>query len=283
MSSMSQARSAAFSFWNREMLNKVPEITLYFWIIKILCTTVGETFADDLTNNAGFGSWTLPFIGVLLAVALVAQFATNRYVALIYWVTVVLISVFGTLITDKLTDDYGVPLELTTALFSVGLIFVFLVWFYFERTLSIHSIFTFRREAFYWLAILFTFALGTAAGDLIAEKFNLGYFNALVLFVGAISIVAVARFALEMNPVATFWAAYVITRPLGASIGDYLSQGTSDGGLGIRTNQTSVIFLAAILALVIFLTVTRSDQIGSPAGNRPGIFGVLARGELEDA
>ncbi|MEO8458822.1 MAG: hypothetical protein ABI559_13550, partial [Chloroflexota bacterium] len=212
-----------------------------------------------------------------------AQLATNRYVALIYWVTVVLISVFGTLITDKLTDDYSVPLELTTALFSVALILVFLVWYYFERTLSIHSIFKFRREAFYWLAILFTFALGTAAGDLIAEKFNLGYFNALVLFVGAISIVAVARFTLEMNAVATFWAAYVITRPLGASIGDYLSQGTSDGGLGIGTNQTSLIFLAAILGLVIFLTVTRSDQIGSPAGKQPGIFGVLARGELEDA
>ena len=264
------------------MLNKVPEITIYFWIIKILCTTVGETFADYLNVDLGFGSYTLYFVGALLVVALAVQFATRRYVATIYWVAVVLVSVFGTLITDKFTDDYGVPLEVTTALFSAVLILVFAVWYYFERTLSIHSIFTSRREAFYWLAILFTFALGTAAGDLIAEKFNLGYFNALILFAGAISVVSMARFGLEMNAVATFWAAYVITRPLGASIGDYLSQGTSDGGLGLGTDETSLIFLLAILALVIYLTVTKTDEIGGTAAPRSGILGFLARGELED-
>jgi uncharacterized membrane-anchored protein len=159
---------------------------------------------------------------------------------------------------------------------------VFAIWYYFERTLSIHTIFTTRREAFYWLAILFTFALGTAAGDLIAEKFSLGYFNALILFAGAISVVAMARFGLDMNAVATFWAAYIITRPLGASIGDYLSQDTVDGGLGLGTDQTSLVFLLAILALVIYLTVTKTDEIGGTAAPRAGILGFLARGELED-
>ena len=283
MSAIGKTATAPGGWFSKPMLNKVPEITAYFWIIKVLCTTVGETFADYLNVDLGFGTYTLYFVGALLVAALAVQFVARRYIAFIYWVNVVLISVFGTLITDKFTDSYGVPLEVTTAVFSVCLIAVFAVWYYFERTLSIHSIFTLRREAFYWLAILFTFALGTAAGDLIAEKFNLGYFNALILFAGAISIVAVARFALDANPVATFWAAYVITRPLGASIGDYLSQHTSDGGLGLGTDQTSLIFLVAILGLVIYLTVTKTDEIGGKRPPGSGILGFLGRGELEEA
>ena len=261
------AIAGAAEWRTRPMLNKVPEITIYFWIIKILCTTVGETFADYLNVDLGFGTYTLYLVGVLTAAALVVQFATKRYIAPAYWVAVVLISVFGTLITDKLTDDFGVALEITTAVFTVVLALVFYVWHSFERTLSIHTIFTVRREAFYWLAILFTFALGTAAGDLVAEKFNLGYLNSLILFAGIISVIAIAHFGLDVNAVVAFWAAYVITRPLGASIGDYLSQDTIEGGLGLGTDQTSLIFLLAILALVVYLVVTKVDETSHINGN----------------
>jgi len=279
---MLRSAIATASDWRtRPMLNKVPEITIYFWIIKVLCTTVGETFADYLNVDLGFGTYTLYFVGVLLVAALVVQFATKRYIAPAYWVAVVLISVFGTLITDKLTDDFGVALEITTAIFTVVLALVFYVWHSFERTLSIHTIFTVRREAFYWLAILFTFALGTAAGDLVAEKFNLGYLNSLILFAGIISVIAIAHFGLDVNAVVAFWAAYVITRPLGASIGDYLSQDTIDGGLGLGTDQTSFIFLLAILALVVYLVVTRVDETGHISGN--GSPRIKSRGEPESA
>src|SRR5947208_386405 len=265
---MLRSAIATASDWRtRPMLNKVPEITIYFWIIKVLCTTVGETFADYLNVDLGFGTYTLYFVGALTVLALAVQLATRRYIAPVYWVAVVLISVFGTLITDKLTDDFGVALEITTAIFTVVLALVFFVWYSVERTLSIHTIYTFRREAFYWLAILFTFALGTAAGDLVAEKFNLGYLNSLILFAGIISVIAIAHFGLDVNAVVAFWAAYVITRPLGASIGDYLSQDTVDGGLGLGTDQTSFIFLLAILALVVYLVVTRVDETGHISEN----------------
>ena len=277
---MLRSAIATASDWRtRPMLNKVPEITIYFWIIKVLCTTVGETFADYLNVDLGFGTYTLYLVGVLTVATLVVQFATKRYIAPAYWVAVVLISVFGTLITDKLTDDFGVALEITTAIFTVVLALVFYVWHSFERTLSIHTIFTVRREAFYWLAILFTFALGTAAGDLVAEKFNLGYLNSLILFAGIISVIAIAHFGLDVNAVVAFWAAYVITRPLGASIGDYLSQDTIDGGLGLGTDQTSFIFLLAILALVVYLVVTRVDETGHTSGNGSPPIKSLARPE----
>jgi uncharacterized membrane-anchored protein len=172
---------------------------------------------------------------------------------------VALISVVGTLISDNLTDNLGVPLETSTAVFAVALAVVFFVWYRRERTLSIHSIDTTSREAYYWLAVLFTFALGTAAGDLVAEKMALGYWVSAVLFALAIAAVAVAHFALGLNAVLSFWIAYILTRPLGASVGDYLSQPTGDGGLGFGTVVTSVLFLAVILGLVVFLSVTRKD------------------------
>ena len=279
---MLRSTIATASDWRtRPMLNKVPEITIYFWIIKVLCTTVGETFADYFNVDLGFGTYTLYFVGVLLLAALVVQFATKRYIAPAYWVAVVLISVFGTLITDKLTDDFGVALEITTAVFTVVLALVFYVWHSFERTLSIHTIFTVRREAFYWVAILFTFALGTAAGDLVAEKLNLGYLNSLILFAGIISVIAIAHFGLDVNAVVAFWAAYVITRPLGASIGDYLSQDTIDGGLGLGTDQTSFIFLLAILALVVYLVVTKVDETSHISRN--GSPRIKSRAEPESA
>jgi uncharacterized membrane-anchored protein len=240
----------------RRLLNKVPEITLIFWVIKVLATTVGETAADFLNVDLGFGlTVTSLVMAVLLIAALAVQFKTRRYVPAIYWLAVVLISIVGTLITDNLTDSLGVPLWVTTLVFAVALGVIFASWFASERTLSIHSIFTSRRETFYWLAVLFTFALGTAAGDLVAEGLNLGFFVALLVFAGAIALVAVAYVVFHLKSIAAFWIAYILTRPLGASMGDLLSQSTNDGGIGLGTTGTSVLFLAVILALVIILTV----------------------------
>src|SRR4051812_47234606 len=245
----------------KTMLNKVPEITLFFWVIKIMCTTVGETAADYLNENLGFGLTNTTIIsGGLLVVLLAAQFRARRYVPPIYWVVVVVISVFGTLITDNMSDHYNVPLTTSTPIFAGILAVVFAVWYVFERTLSIHTIFTSRREAFYWLAILFTFALGTAAGDLSAEQFSLGYGPSILIFGGMIAAVAAAHFVLKLNAVLAFWLAYILTRPLGASIGDWMSQHSHKyGGLGLGTTGTSYIFLGCILALVAFLSITRRD------------------------
>ncbi len=255
------------------MLNKVPEVTLYFWIIKILCTTVGETAADYLNSALNFGLTGTSFVmGALLVVVLVFQFRAQKYIPSIYWLAVVLISVVGTLITDNLTDNFGVSLETTTIVFAVALATTFAVWYAFEKTLSIHSIVTTKREAFYWLAILFTFALGTAAGDLSAEKFAIGYLNSVFIFAGLIAVVTAAHYGIRAylamehrhqstNAVLAFWLAYILTRPLGASIGDYLSQAQSDGGLGLGTTVTSALFLAAILGLVVYLSFTKKDEI----------------------
>jgi uncharacterized membrane-anchored protein len=246
----------------RRMLNKVPEVTLYFWVIKIMCTTVGETAADYLNINLGFGLTNTTIVaGVLLAGLLVVQFSLRRYVAPAYWLVVVVISVFGTLITDNMSDHYHVPLTTSTPIFAAILAVVFAVWWGFERTLSIHTIFTTRREGFYWLAILFTFALGTAAGDLTAEKLSLGYGVSIAIFGGAIAAIAFAHYVLKLNAVLSFWLAYIMTRPLGASIGDFMSQKSHRyGGLGLGTTGTSYIFLGCIFALVAYLTVTRRDQ-----------------------
>src|SRR4051794_21827625 len=238
----------------RQMLNKVPEVTLFFWVIKIMCTTVGETAADYLNENLGFGLSNTTYVsGAVLAVLLLVQFRLRRYVPPVYWAVVVVISVFGTLITDNMTDHYKVPLTTSTPIFAVILAVVFAVWWAVERTLSIHTIVTSRREGFYWLAILFTFALGTAAGDLSAEKFSLGYGPSILIFGGMIAAVTVAHYGLKLNAVLAFWLAYILTRPLGASIGDYLSQSPDDGGIWEGTMGTNTIFLCILFLLVIYL------------------------------
>ena len=241
-------------------LNKVPEVIAIFWIIKVLATTVGETAADYLNETLGFGLTNTTLVtAALFVVVITVQLRLKRYVAPVYWLAVVLISVVGTLITDNLTDGMGVPLFLSTAVFSVLLVATFATWYAVERTLSIHSVVTRRREAFYWLAILFTFALGTAAGDLVGEQLALGYAASLLLFAGVIAVIAVAYFGFGINAVLGFWLAYVMTRPLGASIGDLLSQDRTAGGLGLGTTATSFVFLATILALVVYLSVTKAD------------------------
>ena len=246
----------------REMLNKVPEVTLYFWIIKVLCTTVGETASDYLASNVGLGlTKTTLITSALLIATLVAQFRVRRYIPPIYWLGIVLISVVGTQITDNLTDNRGVSLVTTTSVFSIVLAGVFLAWFASQRTLSIHSIVTTRREAFYWLTVLFTFALGTAAGDLAAERLAFGYFLSAVLFAAVIAVVTIAHLRFGLGAITAFWLAYILTRPLGASLGDFLSQPRESGGLGLGTTVTSFIFLAAILVVVSYLTATRRDVI----------------------
>ncbi len=239
----------------RRLLNKVPEVTLYFWMIKIMATTVGETAADFLNTNLHLGlTNTSLLMAALLIAALVGQFRKDRYVPWIYWVAVVLISVVGTLITDNITDHFGVPLQVTTTIFAIALAATFAAWFAVEKTLSIHSIFTTRRESFYWAAILFTFALGTAAGDLVAETLKLGYLYSAVAFGVGIAVVTLAHLVFKLNAVLAFWLAYILTRPFGASFGDLLSQPASNGGLGLGTVGTSALFLTVILGLVVYMT-----------------------------
>ena len=248
---------------SRAMLSKVPEVTLYFWVIKIMATTVGETAADFLNFNLHVGlTKTSILTGALLVAALVLQLVKKRYVPSVYWLAVVFLSIFGTLITDNLTDNFGVALTTTTIVFSIALIVTFAGWYASEKTLSIHSIYTTRRELFYWLAILFTFALGTAAGDLVAEQLGLGYGISALIFAAIIAVVTLAHYVLKLNAIWAFWMAYVLTRPFGASCGDLLSQPTSNGGFGMGTIGTSAIFLAIIVGLVAYLAITKSDVIG---------------------
>ena len=231
-------------------LNKVPEITISFWVIKILSTTVGETGADFLAVNAGFGQgMTRTVMGALLAVALFLQLRTPRYTPWTYWLTVVLVSVVGTQITDLLTDGLGVSLYVSTLAFAVALAGIFALWFWIERSLSIHKIFTRRRELFYWSAILCTFALGTAAGDLATEAIGLGFTWGAVSF-GTLIAITYAVWRVGGNAVLTFWIGYILTRPFGAALGDMMTQAKTYGGLGMGAMWTSVLFLSVIVLLV---------------------------------
>jgi uncharacterized membrane-anchored protein len=276
----------------RQFLNKVPEITLYFWLIKILCTTVGETISDLLNVDLGFGlDKTGLVMGAALIAALTVQFWYRKYVPWIYWLVVVLISIVGTIITDKLHDGLGIALSTLTIAFSVALAIVFGLWYTVEKTLSIRTITTRRRESFYWTAILATFALGTAAGDYLLETLQdalggpTGRFMGMdgqragLLISGAIFAVvilgaAVAHLKFKVNPVLAFWIAYIFTRPFGANIGDFLGGDPAlppdefgnpgPGGLGIGAPIISAVFLAAILASIIYLTLTKKDQTPDP-------------------
>lgn len=250
------------------MLNKVPEVTLAFWVIKIMSTTVGETGADYLAVHVGLGiAVTDGIMAALLMVSLLLQLRSWRYVPWNYWLTVVLLSVVGTQITDALTDGFDVSLYFSTAAFAGALAVTFAIWYWTERTLSIHTIVTTRRELFYWMAILFTFALGTAAGDLATEALQLGFRVGVLAFGALIAVVTVAYYR-GANPILTFWVAYVLTRPLGASLGDLLSQAQAYGGLGLGTVITSVMFLTIILILVIVLTISANGLSFSASKQR---------------
>ncbi|WP_430293309.1 COG4705 family protein [Pseudomonas sp. B1-22] len=231
-------------------LNKVPEVTLAFWVIKIMSTTVGETFADFLAVDAGWGlGITTAAMAALFAAALAGQLRSRAYTPWIYWLTVVVVSILGTQLTDILTDVLDVSLYTSTAVFAGLLAVNFAVWYGVERNLSIREIVTPRRELFYWTTVLCTFALGTAAGDLATEALSMGFTVGAVLFGGLIAA-TFAAWRLGVSPVLSFWIAYILTRPLGASLGDLLTQAKTYGGLGMGATWTSAIFLCVILILV---------------------------------
>ncbi|MGW7525744.1 COG4705 family protein [Streptomyces sp. NPDC054783] len=261
MTTTTEARTRS----GRLMLNKVPEVTIWFWVIKVLCTTVGESFADWINMKLGVGLVNTAWIfTAVFVVVLAVQLRLKRYVPFPYWLTVVVVSVTGTLYTDILTDQLNVPLWISSAVFSVLLAVVFGVWWARERTLSIHSVTTLSRESFYWLTVLVTFALGTATGDWTLELTGWSPGVSVLLPLGLIAaITALWRFG--ANPVLSFWLAYILTRPLGANIGDWLAspkaaQNPGDPtGLALGTFTTSLIFLGLILATVVYLTVTRPD------------------------
>lgn len=259
---MSEARESAAV----QAFNKVPAVTIVFWIIKILATTVGETAADVLSTTLNLGLVITSYImGAALIVALVVQVRAKRYVPTMYWIAVVFISVVGTLISDNLVDNLGVSLMTTTTIFSVALIAVFVWWYLSEHTLSVHTIYTKRRELFYWGAILFTFSLGTSGGDLLSERLGLGYSVALGLFALGIAIVYALYRMHVINGVLAFWIAYILTRPLGASAGDLLTQPTTAGGLGFGRVMISTVILVTVVVLVTYLSAEERKHPPSPA------------------
>lgn len=248
------------------LLNKVPIATLGFWIIKIMSTTVGETVADSLSVNVGLGTTlTNTVMATLLIIAVTMQMRAKAYTPWMYWLTVVLVSVVGTQITDLLTDGLGVSLYVSTSVFAALLAAIFAIWYQAEGTLSILAIDTRRRELFYWGAILCTFALGTAAGDLATEALGLGFQVGVFVFAGLIAAISLA-FKFGLNAVLSFWLVYILTRPLGAALGDLLSQSKTYGGLGLGAMLTSVIFLTVIVVLVAFAQrrTSRTMSLGSP-------------------
>lgn len=248
--------------WN----NKVPAVALAFWVIKILSTTVGETGADFLAVQAGWGQGpTSAVMATLLLAALAVQLRSGRYLPWVYWLCVVLVSVVGTQITDLLTDRLGVSLYVSSAVFAAVLAGIFAGWYAVERTLSIHSIVTRRRELFYWAAILCTFALGTAVGDLATEALGLGFSLGTIVFGGLIAATCVA-WRLGANAVLVFWVAYILTRPFGAAIGDLLTQERSYGGLGLGAMWTSALFLLLIVSLVAVAQRSLMPARAAPQG-----------------
>ncbi len=245
-------------------LSKVPEVTLYFWVVKILSTAMGEATSDYLVHRFN------PYIAVVggfavFVAAMAIQFRTRAYAPWAYWLAVVMVAVFGTMSADVLHVQFGVPYIASTVLFAVVLAVVFVAWQKSERTLSIHSIFTPRREAFYWAAVLATFAMGTAAGDLAAYTANLGFLSAGLFFVGVFAVPAIAYRFFNLNGILAFWFAYVMTRPLGASFADWLGKSRHAGGLGYGDGPVAGVLTVGIVALVAYLTVTGLDRAGARA------------------
>jgi uncharacterized membrane-anchored protein len=242
---------------------KVPEITLIFWVLKLLTTGMGEAMSDFM------GQQSVPIAGAVgilgMGFALRLQFRAREYRAPVYWFTVMMVAIFGTMVADGIRDGAGLTYTVTTPLFALIVAVTFFVWYRSEGTLSIHSIDTRRREAFYWAAVLGTFALGTAAGDLTALSLHWGFFESALLFAAVFAIPAVAWWRGRLNPIVAFWAAYVVTRPLGASFADWFSKPPAISGLGLGDGVVSALALVVFIALVAWVTVTRKD-VQRPAG-----------------
>jgi uncharacterized membrane-anchored protein len=247
----------------QRIFTKVPEITVYFWIIKVLTTGMGEVFSDYLVKHIN------PLIAVALAgiglvASLVLQFSVRRYVAWIYWLVVVMVSIFGTMAADVMHVGLGIPYLVSTTYFAVALTIIFVTWYAIEKTLSIHSIYTRLREAFYWSTVLVTFALGTAAGDMTAITMHLGYFSSGLLFAVLLAIPALGYWLLGLNGIFAFWFAYILTRPVGASFSDWISVSHSRGGLGLGEGPVSLGLTIIILLFVGYLAVSRRDVKNEP-------------------
>lgn len=244
--------------FSKKMLNKVPEITIFFWITKIFTTGMGEVFSDFLTHQMD-PVIAVGLSGIGLIIVLVLQFVVRRYITWIYWLAVIMVSIFGTMAADVLHVGFGVPYILSTSAFALALVVIFVVWYAVEKTLSVHSIYTHRREFFYWATVLTTFALGTAAGDLTATNLHLGYLMSGILFAVWISIPALAYRLLRLNEIAAFWVAYILTRPLGASFADWMGVSHARGGLEWGTGPVSLVLTIAILGFVGYLNISHKD------------------------
>jgi uncharacterized membrane-anchored protein len=250
-------------YLNMRTLRKVPEVTIYFWIIKLLTTALGESTSDYLVHTFD------PHIAVVaafavFALAMLMQLVLRRYVATIYWFAVVMVAVFGTMAADVLHIVLGVPYIASTVGFAIALAIIFVLWYLSEHTLSIHSIITPRREWFYWATVLATFAMGTAIGDLTAFTFHLGFLSSGVLFLILFAIPGLAYWLLHLNEIAAFWWAYILTRPVGAEFADWTGKPVSGGGLGIGNGPVILVLAILIVGFVGYLTVTRKDVKGEP-------------------
>ena len=263
-----QIRGTRVSVSAQYAASKVPQITVYFWIIKILTTAMGEALADFLAFR--YGPVLAGTVGtVAIVAALVLQFRVRRYMAWVYWFAVAMVAVFGTMAADGMHIELGVPYTVSTAFFAVCLAAVFAAWYAVEGTLSIHSIYTPRRELFYWATVIATFALGTALGDLTATTLGLGYLASGIMFTVFILIPAVAYWKLRMNSIFAFWFAYVLTRPLGASYADWLGVGPSHGGVGLGRGIVALILSVVIVGFVAYLAVTKKDVDTDEVGQTP--------------
>jgi uncharacterized membrane-anchored protein len=240
-------------------LRKVPEITIYFWIVKVLTTAMGESTSDYLVHRID-PIFAVALGGVGFAIAMVLQLSAPHYIAWVYWLAVVMVAVFGTMVADVLHVEFGIPYLASAVFFAVALAAIFITWYRSEKTLSIHSIDTRRRELFYWATVLATFALGTAVGDMTAITLGLGYLASGLLFAVFIAVPALAYWRLGLNAIAAFWFAYIVTRPLGASFADWLGRPPSLGGLGVGQGSTSLGLAILIVGFVGYLTVTRVDM-----------------------
>jgi uncharacterized membrane-anchored protein len=242
----------------RTIARKVPEVTLAFWLIKLLTTAMGESTSDYLVHR--FDPYTAVALGAIaFSIAIVLQFAARRYVPWVYWLAVAMVAVFGTMAADVLHIGLRIPYVVSSAFFAVALAVIFAVWYATEKTLSIHSIDNGTRELFYWATVITTFALGTATGDMTASTLRLGYLVSGLLFLALFAVPALGYRFLGWNEVFAFWFAYIVTRPIGASFADWFGRTPDLGGIGVGTGLVSVLLAILIVACVAFLTITRKD------------------------
>ncbi len=242
----------------RRLLRKVPEITVFFWIIKLLTTALGESTSDYLVNHYNpYLVVIAGFIGFLII--LLIQFNTRRYIPIVYWLTIVMVAIFGTMAADVTHVALGVPYIISTIVFAIALGIVLYLWHKSEQTLSIHSIITSRRELFYWATVLATFALGTAAGDLLAYTAHLGFLTAGLVFIANFLLPALGYWLLNFNAIFAFWFAYILTRPIGASFADWTGKAQSVGGLGWGDGPVSAVLAVLIIILVGYLQISHRD------------------------